>query len=41
LGAAWGKELALSMLTEAGFKDVEVHTLPHDILNYYYLALSE
>lgn len=38
LGAAWGKELALKMLGEAGFKDVSVHELPHDILNYYYLC---
>jgi 2-polyprenyl-3-methyl-5-hydroxy-6-metoxy-1,4-benzoquinol methylase len=38
LGAAWGKELALSMLADAGFDDVRVETLPHDMLNYYYLA---
>jgi hypothetical protein len=38
LGAAWGKELALEMLSDAGFGDVRVETLPHDILNYYYLA---
>lgn len=38
LGAAWGKELALEMLAAAGFGDVEVKTLPHDVLNYYYLA---
>jgi 2-polyprenyl-3-methyl-5-hydroxy-6-metoxy-1,4-benzoquinol methylase len=40
LGAAWGKERALSMLSEAGFAHVRVETLPHDILNYYYLATS-
>ena len=38
LGAAWGKELALQMLQEAGFAKVEVRELPHDILNYYYIA---
>jgi 2-polyprenyl-3-methyl-5-hydroxy-6-metoxy-1,4-benzoquinol methylase len=38
LGAAWGKELALSMLSDAGFGDVKVHELPHDMVNYYYLA---
>jgi ubiquinone/menaquinone biosynthesis C-methylase UbiE len=38
LGAAWGKERALQMLAEAGFGDVQLETLPHDILNYYYLA---
>jgi hypothetical protein len=38
LGAAWGKELALRMLEEAGFATVDVRELPHDIMNYYYLA---
>lgn len=38
LGAAWGKELALQMLADAGFADVRVETLPHDLMNYYYTA---
>ena len=38
LGAAWGEELATAMLHEAGFRHVAVNTLPHDILNSYYLA---
>jgi 2-polyprenyl-3-methyl-5-hydroxy-6-metoxy-1,4-benzoquinol methylase len=38
LGAAWGRALALRMLGDAGFKGVEVHELPHDTMNYYYLA---
>ena len=38
LGAAWGKEKALQMLSEAGFGDVRVERLPHDIINYYYVA---
>jgi SAM-dependent methyltransferase len=39
LGAAWGKELALSMLEDAGFEQVRVEQLPHDIMNYYYIAV--
>jgi 2-polyprenyl-3-methyl-5-hydroxy-6-metoxy-1,4-benzoquinol methylase len=39
LGAMWGKERALSMLRDAGFKRVAVKELPHDVLNYYYVAL--
>ncbi len=38
LGAAWGREKALAMLAEAGFADVRVEELPHDMMNYYYLA---
>jgi 2-polyprenyl-3-methyl-5-hydroxy-6-metoxy-1,4-benzoquinol methylase len=38
LGAAWGKETALSMLADAGFTDVRVEELPHDFTNYYYIA---
>jgi SAM-dependent methyltransferase len=38
LGTAWGTELALQMLREAGFADVTVSELPHDILNNYYVA---
>lgn len=38
LGAAWGRELALEMLDGAGFTRVEVHELPHDMINYYYVA---
>ena len=38
LGAVWGKETALRMLHEAGFRNVCVEQLPHDALNYYYLA---
>jgi hypothetical protein len=38
LGAAWGKEKALEMLAEAGFRNVTVQTLPHDPINYYYVA---
>jgi SAM-dependent methyltransferase len=38
LGAVWGKELALQMLADAGFGDVRVEQLPHDPINYYYIA---
>ncbi len=38
LGAVWGKELACDMLRDAGFTNVQVETLEHDIINYYYLA---
>jgi 2-polyprenyl-3-methyl-5-hydroxy-6-metoxy-1,4-benzoquinol methylase len=38
LGAAWGKELALQFLATAGFTDVSVSELPHDIQNYYYIC---
>jgi SAM-dependent methyltransferase len=38
LGAMWGREQALEMLDAAGFKDVRVELLPHDPLNYYYVA---
>jgi 2-polyprenyl-3-methyl-5-hydroxy-6-metoxy-1,4-benzoquinol methylase len=38
LGAAWGKEKALEMLRDAGFQNVEVRELPHDMMNYWYVA---
>lgn len=39
LGAMWGKERAQSMLHAAGFGEVTVKELPHDPINYYYIAL--
>lgn len=41
LGAAWGEELAQQMLADAGFANVEVKRLPHDIINNYYIAKNE
>lgn len=38
LGTAWGRELAESMLREAGFGKVEIHRFPHDIQNAYFIA---
>ena len=38
LGAMWGKEKAIQMLTAAGFSNIEVKQLPHDPINYFYIA---
>jgi len=38
LGAMWGKERATKILKDAGFSKVEVRELPHDPINYFYLA---
>ena len=38
LGAMWGKEKATEMLHDAGFSKVEVKQLPHDPMNYFYIA---
>jgi SAM-dependent methyltransferase len=38
LGAAWGEELARSMLADAGFVDVAVHEAPGDPLNAVFVA---
>ncbi len=38
LGTCWGEELALKMFEEAGFTNVTVHTLEHDIMNNYYVC---
>jgi len=38
LGAMWGRDTACRMLAEAGFGEVTVKELPHDVMNYYYLA---
>lgn len=37
LGTVWGEELAVKMLNDAGFSDVRVETLDHDIINNYYI----
>ena len=34
----WGSETASRMLAEAGFAEVEIRSLPHDVINYYYTA---
>lgn len=38
LGAMWGEETAVEMMKKAGFKNVELHHLDHDIMNTYYVA---
>jgi 2-polyprenyl-3-methyl-5-hydroxy-6-metoxy-1,4-benzoquinol methylase len=38
LGAMWGREQATKMLHAAGFGTVDVHTLPHDFQNCYYVC---
>jgi SAM-dependent methyltransferase len=38
LGTAWGRQLAVEMLTDAGFSDVRVEEIDRDPRNYYYIA---
>lgn len=38
LGAMWGREKAEELLKEAGFAQVVVHSLDHDIQNDYYIV---
>jgi 2-polyprenyl-3-methyl-5-hydroxy-6-metoxy-1,4-benzoquinol methylase len=38
LGTLWGEEQALELLAGAGFDDVTVHQLEHDIFNAFYVA---
>jgi len=38
LGTVWGRQLATSMLADAGFGDVAVHELDSDPINFYYVA---
>jgi 2-polyprenyl-3-methyl-5-hydroxy-6-metoxy-1,4-benzoquinol methylase len=38
LGTCWGRELAETMLLDAGFEGIAVETLPHDEMNYYYIS---
>jgi ubiquinone/menaquinone biosynthesis C-methylase UbiE len=38
LGAMWGRQTATKMLREAGFREVTIHRLEHDVQNDYYVA---
>ncbi|HET7667737.1 MAG TPA: class I SAM-dependent methyltransferase [Mycobacterium sp.] len=38
LGTCWGRQLATSMLADAGFGDVAVNEIETDPVNYYYVA---
>ena len=40
LGTVWGEELAVEMLNEAGFREINVARLEHDIQNNWYVAVS-
>lgn len=37
LGAAWGVQLAESMLREAGFENIRIHRFEHDVQNAYFV----
>jgi 2-polyprenyl-3-methyl-5-hydroxy-6-metoxy-1,4-benzoquinol methylase len=38
LGTMWGEEKATEMMREAGFFEVKINRLDHDIINVYYVA---
>jgi SAM-dependent methyltransferase len=38
LGAMWGRRVARQMLEDAGFRDIQIDRLPHDLINDYYLC---
>jgi SAM-dependent methyltransferase len=38
LGTMWGEEKACEMLKEAGFADISISKLEHDLLNAYYVV---
>jgi hypothetical protein len=38
LGTCWGRQLAMSMLADAGFVDVTVGEIESDPMNLYYVA---
>lgn len=40
LGTVWGEELAVTMLNDAGFSDVRIEQLEHDMLNNYYITTT-
>jgi ubiquinone/menaquinone biosynthesis C-methylase UbiE len=37
LGAMWGREKAQELLEKAGFEEIKIHQLDHDIQNDYYV----
>jgi 2-polyprenyl-3-methyl-5-hydroxy-6-metoxy-1,4-benzoquinol methylase len=41
LGTMWGKEKALELLANAGFRQVEIKQLSHDFLNDYYIVRKD
>jgi ubiquinone/menaquinone biosynthesis C-methylase UbiE len=38
LGAMWGEEKTREYLTEAGFRSIETHVPPHDLMNNWYVV---
>jgi SAM-dependent methyltransferase len=38
LGTVWGRQLATSMLADAGFRDISVSEIDSDAINLYYVA---
>jgi len=38
LGMMWGREQATAMLHQAGFKEVQVHEIPHDPFNLHFFC---
>ena len=38
LGTVWGEQTAQKMITDVGFKSIEVKTVEGDIINNYYIA---
>lgn len=38
LGSAWGRQVATRMLKDAGFEQIDIQNLPHDVLNDYYVC---
>lgn len=41
LGAMWGREKARELLKEAGFEEISIHRLDHDIQNDYYVMQKD
>lgn len=37
LGTLWGRETAREYFERAGFRSIEVHQLPHDVQNDYWV----
>jgi 2-polyprenyl-3-methyl-5-hydroxy-6-metoxy-1,4-benzoquinol methylase len=38
LGTVWGHQLAATMLGDAGFRDIRLHEIDSDPINFYYVA---
>jgi hypothetical protein len=38
LGTMWGEQKAIELMSEAGFKDIDVKQVEGDFMNNYYIA---